>query len=206
MDGRPGQDVGDPAPLRKEYGELQQQLSDLKQDLATASDAVSAARKTAGNSAAHELEGVFEERANEYDETAKKWLQALTFGVPIAALIALGAFEALRPDSGAKDAHDFAGLGFWLFLVGLLAFGIRVCAQNFRVNRHLATVARSKQSSISTFKRLVTSVAEEELRAAVTLTLAQSIFAVEETGLVDGSGDHVTLIERAVIPNLPKTG
>jgi hypothetical protein len=37
----------------------------------------------------------------------------------------------------------------------------------------------------------------------VTLTLAQAIFTVEETGLTDASGDHVTLVERAVIPSLP---
>jgi hypothetical protein len=144
--------------------------------------------------------------AEQYEDVATKWLWTLIASVPIAAGLALVTFFALRPDSGSKDVHDFAGLGFGLFVLGLLAFGIRICAQNFRVNRHLATVARSKQASISTFQRMVASVSDDELRSAVTLTLAQSIFAVEETGLVDGSGDHVTLVERAVIPNLPKAG
>jgi hypothetical protein len=34
--------------------------------------------------------------------------------------------------------------------------------------------------------------------------LCARLFSYEETGLVDGSGDHVTLVERAVVPNLPK--
>jgi len=190
--------------LRAEYDSLRNQLNELNHRLAQADDAVSAARTEAGSSASEELGQVFTDRAIRYEKDAAIWLFALICSVPMAAAIAFGAFEALRPDAGSRDAHDFAGLGFWLFVLGLLAFGIRVCAQNFRVNRHLATVARSKQSSCSTFPRLVSAVSDEEVRSAVTVSLAQSIFAVEETGMVDGSADHVTLIERAVLPNLPK--
>ncbi len=190
--------------LRSDTSNLNAEVEKLKHDLESSQEAVTQARAAAGESASEEQEAVFKDRAKDYEEVATKWLWALIISVPIAAGLALVTFLALRPDSGSKDVHDFAGLGFGLFVLGLLAFGIRICAQNFRVNRHLATVARSKQASISTFQRMVASVSDDELRSAVTLTLVQAIFAVEETGLVDGSGDHVTLVERALIPNLPK--
>jgi hypothetical protein len=73
------------------------------------------------------------------------------------------------------------------------------------VNRHLEAVARSKAAAISTFQRLVSSVEDADVKSAVTLTLAQAVFTPEETGLVDGSGDHVTLVERAVLPTVARS-
>ena len=178
----------------------------LRRELESSHEAVSQARAAAGTSASEEQAEVFKNRTEEYEDRATKWLVALILSVPLSAGLALITFLELGPESGSKDVHDFAGLGFGLFVLGLLAFAIRVCAQNFRVNRHLAAVARSKEASISTFQRMVASVEDAELRSAVALTLVQSIFAVEETGLIDGSGDHVTLVERAVLPNLPSGG
>jgi hypothetical protein len=190
--------------LRHQSKELEAGIERLKRELESSQEAVSQARQAAGESASEEQAAVYAEKAEDYEAAAKTWLKALGAAIPAAAAVALIAFLVFQPDSGSKDAHDFVGLGFVLFVIGLAAFVVRVCAQNFRVNRHLATVARSKQASISTFQRLVASAEDAELRSAVTLTLAQAVFAVEETGLVDGSGDHVTLVERALIPNLPK--
>jgi hypothetical protein len=206
-DGFGGQpDIANAEQLRSDYDEVSAKLVHLKAELDSSQEAVSQARAEAGDSASKELEAVYKKRSEEYAGTATKWLIALIVAVPVAAILAIVIFNEVRPDEGAKDPHDYAALGLGIFLLGLIAFGVRVCAQNFRVNRHLSTIARSKQSAISTFQRLSASVADDDVRSAVTLTLAQSIFAVEETGLVDGSGDHVTLVERAVIPNLPKPG
>jgi hypothetical protein len=194
----------DGGKLHDEYADLARQMESLKAELDSSQEAVSQARTEAGDSASRELEAVYANRSNEYADVARKWLFALVIALPVAAALAVLIFHEVRPSGEAEGPHDYAALGLGVFLLGLLAFGVRVCAQNFRVNRHLAAVARSKQSAISTFQRLSASVADEELRSAVTLTLAQSIFAVEDTGLIDGSGDQVTLIERAVVPNLPR--
>jgi hypothetical protein len=119
-----------------------------------------------------------------------------------AVVGAVATFLALRPERGNKDPADFAALGLGLFIIGLLVFAVRVCAQNYRVNRHLQAVAKSKAAALSTFKRLVTSIEEQEIRSAVGLALAQAVFATEATGLVDSSGDHVTLVERALVPRI----
>jgi hypothetical protein len=192
--------------LRGEIEELLGVQQQLRQELASQSEAVKTARKASGESAGDELSAVFNDRADDYDKTSKTWLIALCVSAPIAVVLAIVTFLLLRPDGESHDPSDFAGLGLGLFIFGILAFGIRVCVQNFRVNRHLATIARSKASAISTFQRLTASVEDDQIRSAVTLTLAQAVFTVEETGLVDGSGDHVTLVERAVLPNLPGTG
>ena len=205
---RPDSALGqaDLSDIEEAAKELKEQQEGLRRELESQSEAVSQARAKAGDSASEELAEVFKERSDDYSSAANKWLIALCVAAPLAVGAAVLTFHLLRPEPGAQDAHDFTGLGLGLFILGLLAFGIRVCAQNVRVNRHLAAVAQSKRSSISTFQRLAASVADEEIRSAVTLTLAQSIFTVEETGLVDGSGDHVTLVERAVLPNLPNSG
>lgn len=195
--------AADLSGLENAAHELREQQERLRRELESQSEAVIQARAKARDSASEELSEVFRERSDDYSQSANRWLIALCVAAPLAVGAAALTFDILRPESGAKDAHDFAGLGLGLFILGILAFGIRVCAQNFRVNRHLAAVAQSKRSSISTFQRLAASVSDDEIRSAVTLTLAQSIFTVEETGLVDGSGDHVTLVERAVLPNIP---
>jgi len=201
---RGGIDEAGVRKLREEYADLSERLESLRSELDSSQEAVSQARAEAGDSASRELEAVYANRSDEYASVAGKWLIALAISLPVAASLAVLIFHEVQPEGEAKGPHDYAALGLGVFLLGLLAFGVRICAQNLRVNRHLAAVARSKQSAISTFQRLSASVADEELRSAVTLTLAQSIFAVEDTGLVDGSGDQVTLVERAVMPSLPR--
>lgn len=196
-------DPADLADLRAEAEELSSRFRQLRHELVAQEEAVNQARATAGQSASEELSYVFRNRSEGYGDVARKWLIALCVAAPLVVGLAILTFLALRPDSGAEDPHDFAALGLGVFILGVLAFGLRVCAQNYRVNRHLEAVCRSKESSISTFQRLASSVSDEDIRSAVTLTLAQAIFAVDETGLIDGAGDHVTLVERAVLPNLP---
>ncbi len=192
--------------LRHSYDDLARRAAEVNRELDARQEVLSQTRSEVRESAGDELSAVFRRRADDCRDAAKAWLVALIVSAPLAVAGAVGTFLLLRPDSGAKDAHDFAGLGLGLFILGVLAFGIRVCAQNYRVNRHLEALAKSKANAISTFQRLAASVEDDEIRSAVTLTLAQAIFAIDETGLVDGSADHVTLVERAVLPHLPGSG
>jgi hypothetical protein len=189
--------------LREQTQVLGDRIGQLKAELDSSQEAVTEARKGAGSSASQELEKVYRDLASDYARSSNVWLGVLVGALVLGFLAALLTYHGVRPAREAKEPHDYAALGFGVFVIGLIAFGIRVCAQNLRINRHLAAVNRSKASAISTFQRLATSVSDEAVRSAVTLTLAQAIFTVEETGLTDASGDHVTLVERAVIPSLP---
>ena len=165
-------------------------------------DLVSELRRDAGTSAGEELSGVFDTRARTLARAAKTWLKILIVTSIAAVSGAIITFLVLAPEEGAKGTNDFAALGLGVFILGILVFGIRICAQNYRVNRHLHAVANSKAAALSTFKRLVASVEEQEIRSTLALALAQAVFATEDTGLVDATGDHVTLVERAVIPRI----
>lgn len=191
--------------IKQEIARLRSLASKINQELDSRQEAVDQARADAGESAGEELGEVFNARANSHKATAERWLVALAVSGPLAVGFAILTFVWLRPDQGSHDAHDFAGVGLAIFILGILAFAIRICAQNYRVNRHLEAVAHSRASAIATFQRLAASASDPEIRSAVTLTLAQSIFATEDTGLTDGSGDHVTLVERAAVPLFTKS-
>ena len=192
--------------MRKTLGSLRKEAGEIRRELDSRRDLANEFREAARESAGQELSGVFLGRAKDCRDAAIAWLRALAVASVVAVAGAIVTFERVRPDEGAHEPHDFAALGLGLFILGILAFAVRVCAQNYRVNRHLEAVARSKAAAISTFQRLVSSVEDEEVKSAVTLTLAQAIFTAEETGLVDGSGDHVTLVERAVLPAVSRSG
>jgi hypothetical protein len=191
--------------MRESFASLRSEAAEVKRQLEGQRDLANEFRDAARESAGQELSGVFLDRAGDCKDAAMIWLVALAMASIGAIVGAIVTFNKVRPDEGSHDPHDLAGLGLGLFILGILAFAVRICAQNYRVNRHLEAVARSKAAAISTFQRLVSSVEEEEVKSAVTLTLAQAIFTTEETGLVDGSGDHVTLVERAVMPAVARS-
>ena len=193
------------AEMRDVLGSLRQEAADLRRELEARRDLVGEFRDAARESAGQELAGVFLSRAKDCQGAASSWLKALVVASLVAIAGAILTFTAVRPEKGTNDPHDLAALGLGLFILGILAFGVRICAQNYRVNRHLEAVARSKAAAISTFQRLVSSVEDADVKSAVTLTLAQAVFTPEETGLVDGSGDHVTLVERAVLPTVARS-
>jgi hypothetical protein len=49
---------------------------------------------------------------------------------------------------------------------------------------------------LAAFNRFVQAGTEPEVRDQLALTLAQAVFPLGETGLIDSSGDQITLIER----------
>jgi hypothetical protein len=195
-------DVKDLEDRLSQVAELNEKVDRLERDLEARQDLISGLRGVAGESAGEELSGVFASRAQELRGIAMNWFRSLAIAVIAALIGAVLIFVLLRPEEGGRDAEDFAALGLGVFIIGLLVFAIRICAQNYRVNRHLEAVARSKAAALATFKRLVSSVEEQEIRSAVALALAQAVFATEDTGLIEGSGDHVTLVERALAPRI----
>jgi hypothetical protein len=194
-------DAEDAELLRKDFEALRKEADSVKRELEARKDLVAQFREGARESAGEELAGVLNQQAIDRGKTADNWFKALIGSLILALVGSIGTFFAVRPD-GLIDKSDLGALGLGVFILGLLAFAVRVCAQNYRVNRHLEAVAKSKAAALSTFQRLVASVEGEDVRSAVTLTLAQAVFTTEETGLIDGSSDHVTLVERALIPRM----
>jgi len=182
--------------LRKEQAEVLQELESYR-------DLVSGLRQRSGEEASSDLAAVFTERAKDVGEAAKSWRKAL-IAASLAALVGtLIAFELLKPETSDSDftSSDIGRTTLLLLIVGLLIFGVRVCAQGYRSNRHLQAVAEGKAAALSTFALFSSSIGEDQIREAVALTLAQAVFATDDTGLIDGSSEQVTVVER-ILPTL----
>jgi len=83
-----------------------------------------------------------------------------------------------------------------LLVIGLLLYGVRLTALQFRVHRHLEAVARNKAAALATFNRLVAVASEKEVRNSLAVVLAQSVFGSDETGFVGTAHDQITVVER----------
>jgi hypothetical protein len=189
---------------RRALDELRKRENEQRKELESRADLVSGRRVEAGASVGSTLAGEFSSKSAEHKELAEKWLKALVGMSAFAAIAAIVTFIILH-NTGDDKSPDFAELGLGLFILGLLPFGVRVCAQNYRVNRHLEASAWGKATVLSTFQRLFSSVEEGDVRSTIALALAQEVFRAEDTGLVDGSGDQVTLVERAVSTRIPSS-
>jgi len=192
-----GDEIGDAAALRTELAQVRRDKDAIVRDLESHKDLIGSLRDVSGESASSELSQVFMNRATELNEAAKRWLKTLV-GAGVAALIgAVVTFLVLTPD-GEADASDVGRLTLSVFILGLLIYAVRVCGQQYRANRHLEAVARSKAAALSTFTRFSGAVEEESVRSTLALTLAQAVFATEETGFIDASNDRVTLVDHAL--------
>lgn len=194
------------AKVREELASLRQQADQVGRELAAREDLVEGLREVAGESASDDLSAVFANRAKKLGELAKTWLIALCVSGVVAMAGALIAFALIRPhDTGSVSGEDIARITLAAFIVGLLVYAVKTCAQQYRANRHLEAVAESKAAALSTFTRFSSAIAEESVRSTVALVLAQAVFATEETGYVDAAADRVTLMDHA-LPRITGSG
>lgn len=199
--------IADARKLRDELDQLEARAAEINKELDSKADLVRGLRQVSGKQSSSELAEVFGDRANELGESSKGWLKALIGAAGVALAGSIAAFVVFTPDNTSSiDGDDISRLTLMIFIIGLLVYGVRICAQGYRSSRHLEAVARSKEAALSTFTRFSSQFESEDIRAAAALALAQAAFAIEETGLIDGSTDQVTVIERALATRLPTPG
>jgi len=193
----------DAQALKTLLGELDTRSAAINREIDKRADAVARIRVESGKKAVSELAQVFHDRAEDLGNTAKSWRTALIVASLVALGGTIGAFEILRPEASDSDftSSDIGRTTLLFLVVGLLVFGVRVCAQGYRSNRHMQAVAQSKEAALSTFVAFSSSINEDEIRAAAALTLAQAVFATDDTGLIDGSSEQITVVER-ILPSL----
>ena len=194
---RLGDEVEDAVALKGEIASVKREKDVILRDLESHRDLISGLRTVSGESASSELSEVFLERADSLKMAARNWLVALICSGVVAIVGSIAIFLILRPHHAA-EASDIGHLTLSVFILGLLVYAVRVCGQQYRANRHSEAVARSKAAALSTFSRFSSAVEEESIRSTLALTLAQAVFATEETGFIDSSGDRVTLIDHAL--------
>jgi hypothetical protein len=186
--------------LRRELGELREQLAQTRRDLETIGPVVEAGRAAAGASGAVDLAAEYRKQADDHKEAWELWRWILlgTAAVAIAGSIAVVLIH--HPQGQATSAAAVSRFLIDLLVIGLLLYGVRLASLQFRVHRHLDATDRSKAAALATFGRIVASGAEASTRDAVATTLAQAVFTPGETGFIDSGSDHITLVERIIAP------
>lgn len=173
--------------------ELEAQLADL-------APLVEAQREAAGLSGIADLSEDYTRQAVGHHDEWKRWGWTLVGALLATAAVGIGLFLFNHPSEKTSTAEGISGAVFNIFILGLLLYGLRLTSLQFRVHRHLETVARNKAAALSTFNRIVSVASEAEVRAALATVLAQAVFSSDESGFIDGASDHVTLIERVAAP------
>lgn len=123
-------------------------------------------------------------------------LVALLLAVAVAAALGLYTVDAVSPGENADPREVFHSAAVAILVIGLLLYVVRIASLQFRVHRNLEAVDRSKAAALRTYSRIVAAANSPEIRTALVSALADAVFRTPETGFIDQSADHVTLIER----------
>lgn len=183
---------------------LQERESELAERLQALEPVAEAQREAATASAAGELSADYIKQADDHAKAWKRWGKWLIASVVVAIAGGVTVLLAAHPAKKATNAQIASRLTLDLLVIGLLLYLVRLMSLQFRVHRHLEAVARSKAAALSTFSRMVIGPADAEVRTAVAQIVAQAVFATGETGFIDATGEHVTLIERALGPAIQR--
>lgn len=198
--GKPAFDPAEVAATQDAYDDLQRTADELRKQIAAAGPAIEAAREAAGVSGAEDLALAYDDQAKMHHSAWRIWGVGLIVSIVVAIPVSVFVVLWKRPDGTITDAEVVGRLLLDLFVIGLVLYVVRVCSLQFRVHRHLEVVHRSKAAALKTFARLVAVGSDPAARDAVAVVLAQSVFSSDQSGFIDSTGDHITLIERVVGP------
>jgi hypothetical protein len=194
------------AALEERLGRLEKERAGLVEQIEKYAPIVEAQREAATSSGAAELSEAYAEQAEIYKEEWQRWLVSLAVAVLVALTGGVAVIFATHPASDATSSEIASRIAIEILVLGLLIYAVRITAHQFRVHRHLETVARGKAAALMTFNRLVAGPGEAEVRTAVAVALAQAVFDSSATGFIDSSQDGVTIVERLAAPVVQRLG
>lgn len=188
--------------LRAEIGELRNQLSEARESAAQLAaqvrPVVEAGRQAAGTSGAAELAKDYNAQAKRHDEAGDRWQWLFLVACVVAVVCSILVVSIDHPSGRATTAAAVGRFFIDLLVIGVLLYLVRIASLQYRVNRHLAAIARSKAAALETFARMVQTGTDPSTRDALATTLAQTVFTPGDTGLIDAGSEHITLIERVM--------
>ena len=188
------------AELEQRLHRIESERADLVEQIERYAPIVEAQREAATASGSAELSEAYATQADVYRNEWRRWLVCLGVAVAVAMVGGVVVISLTHPSGDASNGEIASRLAVEILVLGLLVYAVRTTAHQFRVHRHLETVARGKAAALMTFNRLVAGPGEAEVRTAVAVTLAQAVFDSGSTGFIDSSQDGVTLIERIAAP------
>jgi fumarate reductase subunit D len=181
------------------HRELAQMKSELSGALAEATGLLAQVKSTAVRVASERISGYYLISANSHKKVAFRYLVAAgILGVALVVAILLVFYVAPPVASVDGQSIDVAtlireSLGRVLALLVLVA-ATSFCTRNYRVNKHLEIVNRTRYNALETADLYVASVTSDDVRNIVVSELVRSIFTPGDTGYMNTDREQ-TIIE-----------
>jgi hypothetical protein len=175
--------------LMEQSQEIQNNTAQLVNDL----------RAAAADSALSDTAGYYRGEAERHQSIARRFMWAVGISAFLLVLGTVG-FLIIAPPvidqalSATTQVIDFVrGALGRLTILSVLGFVVGFCVRNYRINKHLETVNRSRYNALMTAQRFMASV-EDTVRPIVAGELVKAIFASGTSGYLDSAGE-TTIIE-----------
>jgi hypothetical protein len=192
--------------------ETQAALLSVNEERRALADLLSQARQGKVEEAGQDAYQFFEDEATAHDNTASKFL-VYTVGfslVLFAVALAFIVYVSVNPPSYANWGDAAAATVPKITLLLILSFAVGFAARNYRINRHLSVLNRTKAVTIRAAERYAAGVEEPAHRDLVVASLVQSVFSIGDTGYLPVDSER-TIIESPGVASMiaastPKAG
>lgn len=166
----------------------------LKAALADAESTLERLKTEAVQDASRRASSYYKTAADGHARVASNYLKTLG-GLAIALIVAVPVvFSVATSDSPVGTASLIRDLSTRVAILLILAAAVAFCARNYRINKHLEVLNRTRYNTLETAGLYVAGVSEEA-RSIVVSELVRSVFTPGDTGYM------ITDREQTIIEN-----
>ena len=186
----------DASTVATQMAETRKALEEATATRDSLAELLSQARQGKVEAAGQEAYQFFEDEAKAHDissATFLKYTVGLSIALAVIALVELAAVVIWPPDYKSFGDAAAASLPKITLLI-LVSFGVGFAARNYRVNRHLSVLNRTKAITIRAAEKYAAGVDEPSHRDLVVASLVQAVFAIGDTGYLPVDSER-TIIE-----------
>lgn len=155
-------------------------------------------QRTAAESAAGELAAFYKTEGARHAKISTRFFWGIGAFSLVLAATAILTFLVAPPHlqvsaSGTEQVVEFARAALGrIAVLSLVTFAISFCARNYRVNKHLETLNRTRYNALMTAQRFIES-AEPDTRTIIVSELVKAIFGSGDSGYIDSANDSMVI-------------
>ena len=170
----------DQTAFRDRVLELQANRDETKRIVNEAKAALEAVRGIAGEAGVERHSSIFGTQAEQDSSAAARWLKSAKMlgGLSLVWLVAL----LFWPLSTETTGEAIGVLGGRFTILTVLLFALGFALRQYASSKHNETVNLHRQNALRTFKTFVSAADDPEIRDAVLLEAARSIFTPQTSG------------------------
>lgn len=145
----------------------------------------------------------FNTEANEHQDSAKNWQNAIWI---FACLIIIFAFVSILflkpPSAGISETINFVANKLMIF--GVLVYMLNVATKSYQSHMHNRTVNRHRKNSLLTYRTLIDGAFNEDTKDKILESASNCIYSHQDSGYIkncDNSGSSIN----SIIELMPKS-